>query len=516
MLPLAGRQGGRGKTVTVRPERTPGPWTSRREEPERSWPKFTTAWAYARHELLYVCWALMEIALIAPAALVILPWAHFWPIPAFTAWLLLVMLVPFNLSRFMSLVEVPLDRQRKVMWIAFLLTFIVSLRALLYDAPWPWSLSWLVELASHFTTFGNPYWGRDLGLFFLIVVVWWRGIGLTARRVEVNEVGLRLRVGGLILAPVVILLGLLPSATAATPFVLLFFLTGLMAVALTRAEEIALKQTDRSYPMQPRWVAIIFLTSLAVVLAAGLVGLALSGRGLSGFVRWLGPLWDGLFFTGMIVVTTVTFLLLFLLQPLVWLARHFFTLFGEVANLPDPEETIPEVGTSEPGELFTLLTRPDPALLLWINRIALVLVVTVALLLLYVALRRYFRWRQMALDAEEGLAAAPLAEWQSPDLARRLLQRLGRWRRRRAAATVRRLYQEMCREAEGRGFARAPSETPYEYLPELEQAWPEGTEELHLITEAYVRIRYGELPETREEVRAIQDAWHRLEQMESP
>lgn len=499
--------------MTAGSERRQSPWISRREAPRRPWPTFTTAWAYARHELLYLCWALMEVALIAPAALVILPWAHFWPIPAFAIWLLLVMFIPFNLSRLMSLIDVSLERQQRVIWIAFLLTVIVSLRTLLFDAPRPWSLSWLAELAGYFTVAGNPYLGRLLALFFLIVVVWWRGIALTDRRVEVTEVGLRLRLGGLVLAPVVILLSLVPSAAAATPFVLLFFLTGLVAVALTRAEQVALKQTQRSYPMQPRWVAIIFLTSLGIVLAAGLLGMALSGRPLSEVVRWLEPLWDGIFFMGLVVVTTATYLILILLQPLVWLARTLFGLFGDLTNLPEPGEAMPEVGAREPGELFTLLTRPDPAILVWVNRVALALLIAGALLLLYVSLRRYFRWRRMALVAEEGMAAGATAEGSEPGLGRRLLQRLGRWRRWRAAATVRRLYQEMCREAAERGFARSASQTPYEYVPALDETWPEGGPEVRQITEAYVRVRYGELPETREEVEAIQGAWQRLKQM---
>jgi hypothetical protein len=45
----------------------------------------------------------------------------------------------------------------------------------------------------------------------------------------------------------------------------------------------------------------------------------------------------------------------------------------------------------------------------------------------------------------------------------------------------------------------------------LSKAWPENQSDTRLITEAYVKIRYGELPESKEELKALQEAWKRLE-----
>ena len=42
-------------------------------------------------------------------------------------------------------------------------------------------------------------------------------------------------------------------------------------------------------------------------------------------------------------------------------------------------------------------------------------------------------------------------------------------------------------------------------------AWPGGEEDTKLITEAYVRVHYGELPENKEELTEIEAAWKRLE-----
>ena len=60
------------------------------------------------------------------------------------------------------------------------------------------------------------------------------------------------------------------------------------------------------------------------------------------------------------------------------------------------------------------------------------------------------------------------------------------------------------------GYPRDASETPYEYLKTLFQLWPEHRQEVQLITRAYVKIRYGEFPETKEEFEAIIVAWERV------
>jgi hypothetical protein len=95
---------------------------------------------------------------------------------------------------------------------------------------------------------------------------------------------------------------------------------------------------------------------------------------------------------------------------------------------------------------------------------------------------------------------------------RRLLELLGLGGRWRAAASIRRVYRLMCLAAAAAGYPRLDTETPFEYLPSLDRAWTDYNDETRLITEAFVRVRYGELPETTEELDAILDAWRRLEE----
>ena len=39
---------------------------------------------------------------------------------------------------------------------------------------------------------------------------------------------------------------------------------------------------------------------------------------------------------------------------------------------------------------------------------------------------------------------------------------------------------------------------------------PEGKEDIQVITEAYMRIRYGELPETNQEINQVEEAWEQV------
>ncbi len=83
-------------------------------------------WHLIRHELLYVLWALMEIAIIAPLALALMPWARYWPPTTVSLLLLLLMLIPFNLSRVSSIMHMPVQRQQVLMVAGLILTLMLS------------------------------------------------------------------------------------------------------------------------------------------------------------------------------------------------------------------------------------------------------------------------------------------------------------------------------------------------------------------------------------------------------
>ena len=57
---------------------------------------------------------------------------------------------------------------------------------------------------------------------------------------------------------------------------------------------------------------------------------------------------------------------------------------------------------------------------------------------------------------------------------------------------------------------RLPSATPLEFLPQLQDLFPGQEKLLDVITQAYLKVRYGELPETYEEVQNVLTGWEQI------
>ncbi len=76
-----------------------------------------------------------------------------------------------------------------------------------------------------------------------------------------------------------------------------------------------------------------------------------------------------------------------------------------------------------------------------------------------------------------------------------------------AAARIRIIYARLLKLGSRLGQPREPAVTPTEYLAVLDRVFPASRDELELITNAYLRVRYGELPESRTEVTQVEAAW---------
>jgi hypothetical protein len=79
-----------------------------------------------------------------------------------------------------------------------------------------------------------------------------------------------------------------------------------------------------------------------------------------------------------------------------------------------------------------------------------------------------------------------------------------------AAAHIRRIYSHLMDLCEELKRPRPAGKTPLEFLPDLGEVFGQHSADLELITLAYVRVRYGEYPESQAEVIAVEQAWERL------
>ncbi len=494
--------------------------------------RFLQGWAFTQRELVYLCWGLMDVALLTPFALSLMGWARYWPPGLFMLWLLLIMMLAFNLSRLMGALKLSPARQQVVMAVGLLLLVILTLRTLLHTADSLLDMSWVGQFFAAMNERGNLLWQRDVILFGLVVFMWARGIQIAGRGYSVDRIGLRLRVGGLFIAPLVVWIGSRNLLWNPTPFVLLFFLAGITAVALIRAEEVAREETGASASLSPRWLALIFVTACLIIFTAGAITVLVTGEPGDTALGLLSPVWLAMQLLLITVIATIGYLLgplitviealFFLLRNLYlaiasWLSGIYLILSKIFSKLYRTERAPAEITISEqptgPAQVPSFEDAAEIGYGLGSNGQIIVVLLAIALILL-VALLIQRQYRAAAVTAHTTHRARRTAKEEEEDegLAQRLLRRLGFRRHWRAALSIRRIYRRMMKAAAAVGYPKPDAQTPYEYLPTLNQAWPHNHQDARLITEAYVNVRYGEIPESSQELEEIKQAWQRLEQ----
>lgn len=477
------------------------------------------AWAYTRREIVFISWALMEDALITPLSLAILPWAdQWWGRQRLFVGILLLMLSGFYLARLLSWLKLPAQDQKKILLIMGVLLLFFAVRTINYQPESLFDFRWIRQSLRNLAVAGSNLWLRDLFLLALTALSWWRGMTLLNRDIDVVRVGERFRLGGLLLAPLIILLASLRLDWSILPFLLFFFVISLTAVALTRAESTEKEQTAVLASLSPRWLGMITTVSVIVTFLGAGAAVLFSSLPKEALGNWLAPLWNALRWGGQTIGLTASYLIapflnliekiaLFLLR----LYKEGFTILFEAnpntAPPADPAKDLLDAYyewllTQEPGE---------PGLFHNVNWRLVIL--GVVLLIALLVIRQYYR--KNLISRGNGRFGRILMDAAHRLIPTRLRRRKGKkkkknWRNWRTAVSIIRIYQQMIQISGEIGFPRGSSETPYEYLQTLAAVWPNHLSEVQLITNAYVKVRYGEFPETKAEFEAIKSAWERV------
>ena len=102
-----------------------------------------------------------------------------------------------------------------------------------------------------------------------------------------------------------------------------------------------------------------------------------------------------------------------------------------------------------------------------------------------------------------------------PQLRRNPAKNKTNWHNWKTAVSIIKIYQDMLKTAEQLGYGRNKTETPYEFLTTLKNVWPENQQETKIITQAYVNIKYGQFPESKDELQKIKDSWQKIKTSQS-
>ncbi len=464
---------------------------------------------YWRRELSYVCLAIMECCWLFPWASVVTGRQAGNPQLPFAA-LVSMLLLALYMTRLLELAAPSEGHQRLLTLFLALLSILLLVRLGVYAEYRPTDLTWLLRFVHEL---GNVLQRIPpaLTVFALGLYLWWRGISLAQRELDVGSAGLSFRIG--ILAFLWLsAVGVFGARVETTALAFVYFALGLVVMGLARVHDVSQSQEGIRSPFNASWLGILGGAALLVSLLSLVAAWLLSLRTIAALVLWLTPVWRAL---GRLVSPLGVVLAWLLELVLSFLVRLFSGLLGASGKEPSAVDRIVQ-------RLLALQPAPQAAVRapLWLHVvkwIVLGLLLMGALGMLALSIRRGRRQRAGARSAEHG----SLASTQSPDhkgdhgLQGRLLQlregllaALSRLRGQEyALVTIRQIYASLTRLAAIVGSPRREAQTPYEYVDDLQSAFPGSREEVQLITEAYVGAHYGERRFQPEYVQRVREAW---------
>jgi hypothetical protein len=374
----------------------------------------------------------------------------------------------------------------------------VSARLLYFgqDAPGLWASFWQVTTQLFSDEQRVPAFAHMLIVSMLIL----RGVRLARAPITIgfNQASFRLSAAALLLYGTIYRHLLTPAAFVVLGVYLFLALAGL---TISRIAHLGQTRGGKLPPFGWSWLARISLAVLGVVSTAVLTGYLLSGK------------------IAYTVATTVVSMLgllavaaAYILTPIMQVVIGFIMRLLERTPgsdlMPAPasregfQRAVEEAANNEAvlENIMQLLRTILPVV---------ILVIVVALILSSLGWRPFSRKPQSGEDdVSEVKPGAPPGEPQ----AKRLLPSWLNPNRILAAARIRRIYaqlMDLCAQLEN---ARPPAVTPLEFLPKLMILFPEEYENVRTITHAYLRVRYGEVPEDPNEVHAVTAAWKQVQQ----
>ena len=422
-----------------------------------------------------------------------------------------ILLSTHLIARFMNFVYLRLDIRRIILIAIFVISFFVGIKLLLYESE---AVSFWELINRPLRAFSN--WTvlipDEFVIGVMVLVVCWRGISLAQARVgpvlvkRTFQIGIFMFVG-------FVLINTLATGESPGPLLYVFIFAGLLAMGSARISVLRTLRGGEQSPFDRRWFLGMVIASLVMVGLAG--GIAMLTSSEFDFYERVVTF----------VLRAFAFLLAIIMAPIVYpilllLDRIEVPGLSDAAsrlleNLEGLRSALLDAAGRLAGRLDFLDRLPNlQPVLLWS-------VIAVLVLLMIAGVTRWWVNERRRLEAEHQiiLNRGDMLRLLRQSLANQFnklgeglagLARLRYGRRLLAAARIRRIYVELMSLGEQLDLTRSDAETPLEFLPALRRLFPSSGTELNTITQAYLRIRYGELPETQAEVDQVESAWHEV------
>lgn len=359
--------------------------------------------------------------------------------------------------------------------------------------------------------------------FIVIIVVligFWRGVSLAQEHIGPSSVKDHFLVG-IVMYVVFVFINTIMTGEKSVDFFFLFLFASLVGICAARMTMVGMVRGGKENRFDRSWLLGILLAAFLVVGLSYILGNVIAEQ-----FTWIGILFLTIFGALVVLISIILSpIILFLITILENLTRQSKGLgvLGEtlqkLINLMRVlGQKISEIiGKSGIG---IMLSRWAPTIK------AIILVSIIVLVVLGIVFCMAFKlWK----DRERRLASAEeKSNLQSGNIFQSLLDLLRQgWgralstsdqvtdlrhrKRIRAAARIRQIYADLIELSESLGHPRPDSQTPLEFMPKLERLFPEFHQEVGMITQAYLGVRYGLLPETQNEVANVETAWKKLQ-----
>jgi hypothetical protein len=351
-----------------------------------------------------------------------------------------------------------------------------------------------------------------------ILVAVWRGISIAQEHIGPSSVMDHFWLG-IVMYVVFIFINTLATGETPADFFYLFLFSALVGMVAARISVIGRLRGGNNNKLNRSWLVGMLLAALLVVVLSALVGGVIGNH-----FSWLGSLFLGLFgaimlFLWLLIGPIVSFVITILSglinsQGLKDLADSFQsfnqTILGFGQNLLDM------IGQSALSRFFA---HWGPTLRTIIFMVIIVLMIAGVVAWMAIRLWQDRMRRQLGEEQKSSLQSGNLLQRLMDVLRDGLgealnslaqLTDLKHRQRLRAAARIRQIYADLMDLCTSLGHPRDEAQTPLEFLHQLYQLFPQLVPEASVITQAYNCIRYGQLPETHQEIEEVEEAWKKI------
>lgn len=275
-----------------------------------------------------------------------------------------------------------------------------------------------------------------------------------------------------------------------------YFFISLVAIALARIDEL-----DGEQRLSSRW-SVTLVASVIVVLFLGFLLLQFLNVDSASILLWVfTPVW--LFLSAILFLMAIPAGIL--AGWLVELMRPLFNQLGQIANqmiqfMPfGAQDAVTQLQAGATSAQFISIAKT--------------ISITALIVVIGYWLARALQRRMKIFEAEEYIRESISHDERFGERGRMMKKKPGTSKRAShlAAESIRRIYAALVARAAEHGLPRQVAETPYEFLPRLENKFADNADDLRAITDAYVDVHYAEHTATEERAKVILETWKRLE-----